>query len=322
MDFINHPVFICGHPKSGTSLLTALFDGHPEILSYPEKTMFFRRFLPAIEGKTFTEKMHLAETLLIHIFEWDSENPPAHQRDYPDRDYSGISFEAVREEMCRQITQEPESPNQFLNAAIISYGKVSGMLGEETRHWIEKTPYNEYYADQIFTGWPEAQCIHIVRDPRDNFVSYQKKQKKWSAAMFGKNWVKSIRAGLENQKKFGALRYFIVKFEDLLTNPEETMRILADFVGIKWNESLLLPTRSGDVWRGNSMFAEKFQGISQKPLYRWKSDLDPFDQAILQTICGREMLSLRYALSEFDQSGFSRLERLKILREKLISLLH
>ena len=70
------------------------------------------------------------------------------------------------------------------------------------------------------------------------------------------------------------------------------------------------------------MFAEKFQGISQKPLYRWKSDLDPFDQAILQTICGREMLSLRYAPSEFDQSGFSRLERLKILREKLISLLH
>ncbi len=83
--------------------------------------------------------------------------PAAHQRDYPDRDYSGISFEAVREEMFRQITREPDPLNEFLNAAIISYGKVSGMLGEETRHWIEKTPYNEYYADQIFTGWTGAR---------------------------------------------------------------------------------------------------------------------------------------------------------------------
>ena len=70
------------------------------------------------------------------------------------------------------------------------------------------------------------------------------------------------------------------------------------------------------------MFAEKFQGINQKPLYRWKSDLDIFDQVILQTICGREMLSLRYTLSVIDQSGFDRQQRLKILREKLISLLN
>jgi len=322
MDFINHPVFICGHPKSGTSLITALFDGHPEILSYPEETMFFRRFLPAIEGKTFEEQLVLAETLLIHIFEWNSENPPAHQRDYPDRDYSEISFEAVREEMRRQIPHEPESPCEFLNTAVTSFGKVSGFLSAETRHWIEKTPYNEYYADQIFNWWTGAQCIHIVRDPRDNFISYQKKHKNWSATMFGKNWVKSIRAGLENRKKFGDSRYFILRFEDLLTNPEETMQTLTDFIGIEWHESLLLPTRTGDVWRGNSMFAGEFQGISQKPLFRWKSELGQFDHAILQTVCGREMANLGYSLPELDRSGFNCQQRMKILREKLISALH
>jgi hypothetical protein len=322
MDLINNPVFICGHPKAGTSLITALFDGHPEILSYPEETMFFRRFLRDIEGKTFDEQLHLAETLLIHIFEWNLENPPEHQRDYPDRDYSNISFEAVREEMYRQLSHDPHSPHAFLNAAIISFGKVSGLLRKETRRWIEKTPYNEYYADQIFNWWTGAQCIHIVRDPRDNFLSYQKKHQNWSAVMFGKNWVKSIRAGLENLKKFGDSRYFLVKFGDLLTKPEETMQTLADFIGIKWDESLLLPTRTGDVWRGNSMFSEKFQGISQKPLFRWKTDLDPFDHAILQTVCGREMSNLGYSLPELDRSGFTRQQRLKILREKLISALH
>ena len=82
------PIFICGHPKAGTSLLTSLLDGHPDLVVYPEETLFFRRFLPAIEGKSDDEKLALADELLIHFFQWNLENPPEHQKDYPDRDYS------------------------------------------------------------------------------------------------------------------------------------------------------------------------------------------------------------------------------------------
>ena len=36
------PLFICGCPKSGTTLLRSLFDGHPERLVFPMEMKFFR----------------------------------------------------------------------------------------------------------------------------------------------------------------------------------------------------------------------------------------------------------------------------------------
>lgn len=42
----DRPIFICGHPKSGTSLLRNLLDFHPQLVVYPEESRFFRQFLP------------------------------------------------------------------------------------------------------------------------------------------------------------------------------------------------------------------------------------------------------------------------------------
>jgi hypothetical protein len=321
MDFISNPVFICGHPKSGTSLITALLDGHPEVIAYPEETMFFRRFLPAINGKTLSEKIEIAEKQLIHIFEWNLSDPPEHQKGYPDRDYSDISFDAIREKMQCYLDQHKDKDSEFLNAVMVSFGEVSGLVNERTKHWIEKTPYNEYYSEKIFEWWPKARCIHILRDPRDNFVSYRKKHPNWSPQMFANNWVKSAKAGRTNIEKFGSTRYHLLKFEDLLTKPEEIMRELANFLELTWDECLLMPTRAGDAWRGNSMFAEKYQGISQKPLMRWREELSPYDQALLQAISGRLMKTLGYPLFKPDDGEFGCQQKLRILKEKAFSWL-
>ncbi|MGE5223096.1 MAG: sulfotransferase, partial [Omnitrophica WOR_2 bacterium] len=67
-DLRDRPVFICGHPKSGTSLLRSLLDSHPQVIVYPEETSFFRRYLPAAKGLSLDEKIELEDRLLIHIF--------------------------------------------------------------------------------------------------------------------------------------------------------------------------------------------------------------------------------------------------------------
>ena len=55
------PVFICGHPKSGTSLLRSMLDNHPELIVYPEETYFFRKFLPMSQMLSLKEQLDLAE---------------------------------------------------------------------------------------------------------------------------------------------------------------------------------------------------------------------------------------------------------------------
>jgi hypothetical protein len=320
-EFIEHPIFICGHPKAGTSLVTALLDGHLAIVAYPEETMFFRRYLPAIEGKSEDEKLALADQLLIHIFEWNQDSPPEHQQNYPDRDYSDIDFEAIRKAFHEEIAQSSGKSEDYLNAAILSFGKVSGLLTHKSQLWVEKTPYNEFYADQIFDWWPAAKCIHIVRDPRDNYVSYQRKQPDWTAKVFAWSWVRSTRAGLENQKKFSKDRYLLLRFEDLLNDPEKVTHQVADFLGIPWHKVLLMPTRAGDSWRGNSMFENKFQTISTDPIGRWKDLISSFNLAMVQAIAGKTMHEMAYELAIVDKGQLNISERIKLLRDQVAARL-
>lgn len=298
------PLFICGHPKAGTSLVRAVFDSHPQLIVYPEETIFFRRYLPQAAGLDLPGQLELAERTLIHIFRWNRLRPAPDQEGFPDRDYSAISYEAIRQNMAELAAQQHRHPGDILSAAVLAFGQVSGQLGSQTRHWLEKSPYNEYFTDQIFEWWPAARCIHILRDPRDNYVSYRRKHPDWSAEFFAANWKRSTHAGLQNCARFGWERYYILRYEDLTLSPDEHLQKLKDFLQIEWDASLVAPTRAGEQWSGNSMFSgvtNEFQSISTAPVGRWKEKLSQVETLVIEKSLGALMESCGYdpsALSE------------------------
>jgi hypothetical protein len=160
---------------------------------------------------------------------------------------------------------------------------------------VEKSPYNEYYAEQIFTWWPDARCIHILRDPRDNYVSYRRKHPDWQPEFFAANWSRSTGSGLAARGRFGAERYLVLRYEDLAQSPEATLRQLTNFLHIDWDPSLAAPTRAGAQWAGNSMFSEQFQGISAAPVARWRAELSPGDAAVIEYMARSPMEQFQYA---------------------------
>jgi len=279
-------------------LLRGILDSHPQIVAYPEETNFFRRYLPAARGKPLDEALRLSNRYITRIFEWNQVNPPKHQAGFPDRDYSYISVDAVRQRQGELLRERFRHDGDVLSAAILAFGQVSGALTERTRRWVEKTPYNERFAAQIFDWWPEARCVHMIRDPRDNYVSYQRKHADWTASTFALSWRRSTRAGLANREKYGAERYLIIRYEDFTRDAEGIIAGLCAFLGIDDDLALRSPTRGGKSWRGNSMFAERFQGISQAPVGRWRESLTPRACFMLETLAGREMASMRYEQSQ------------------------
>jgi hypothetical protein len=296
----NHPVFICGHPKAGTSLLRAVFDSHPQLVVYPEETIFFRRYLPAAQGFDLEGQLALADRLLIHIFRWNPTNPTNDQEGYPDRDYSSISYEQVRKRLHEIARQDYRHPGSILSAAMLAYGEVSGVSLPAVQHWVEKSPYNEYYARQIFDWWPDARCLHILRDPRDNFVSYRRKHPNWEPEFFAANWIRSTAAGLGNLDRFGSERYCLLRYEDLTQEPKVYLEKVKDFLQIDWDASFYSPTRAGEKWQGNSMFADRFQEISAAPVARWKEKLTPQETAIIELKAGKMMERSDYTPQVFQ----------------------
>jgi len=290
--------FINGHPKSGTSLIMTLLDSHPQLVVYPEETGFFRRFAWRTVDVSLEDRFQLAEELLIHIFQWDSKNPHPSQAKFRDRDYRDVPFEEVKNLYYQHLNSLGWTHPNILTAAILAFGESSGQLNSNIKRWVEKTPHNEHHADKIFNWWPEARCIHIVRDPRDNYASYRRKHPEWGPEYFANSWRKSIHRGWANQARYGSQQYLIIRYEDLVLDLESTLVVVRDFLGIRDDPMLRQPTRNGRPWAGNSMFSERFEGVSERPVGRYRQVLDPEIVRRLEVALFLEMRRLNYPLEK------------------------
>src|SRR4030042_5008973 len=129
----DHPVFICGHPKAGTSLLRAVLDSHPQLVVYPEETKFFRSTLPQLNGEAIEAQIKLAERTLIQIFRWNRTEPDPSQNGFTDRDYSTIPYELVRTNLEELLKSRSSHPGDLLSAAVLAYGMTAGGLLPEKK---------------------------------------------------------------------------------------------------------------------------------------------------------------------------------------------
>jgi hypothetical protein len=133
-----------------------------------------------------------------------------------------------------------------------------------------------------------------MRDPRDNYTSYRRKQPDWSPTSFARSWHQSAQAGWRNRERYGNGRYLIMRYEDLLENPERSITSICTFLNIEDDPILRQPTRNGQHWGGNSMFNERFDGISRKPIGRYKERLSQEDISTLEANLFPEMRRLEY----------------------------
>jgi len=311
---IQSPLFICGHPKSGTSLVMTMLDSHPELVVFPEEAHYFRRFLPRLSTISKDEVVRLSEQCLLHFLRWDSKEPHASQEGFADRDYSHIEYHEVLQAFRRLLDDLGCERNTILPSAILAYGEVLHQVTERTKYWVEKTPYNEAYAAEIYSMWTNAKCIHIVRDPRDNFASYQRKHPEWNVDQFAFSWLSSFQSGEDNQKRFGNNRYLLIRYEDLVGSVEDSIRTITEFLDIADDPSLRVPSRSGKPWGGNSMFGDKFSAISTQPSGRFKEVLPEHTIKRINFLLFPEITRLKYDLDYhvgLEQAVHRRFIRLK-----------
>jgi hypothetical protein len=272
-----NPIFILGHPKSGTTLITSLLDYHPQLMVIPEETDYYSIIKPQIDIKDkyslLFKESHLSNYLRGNITHDIGGN----------FDYSCVD----KEKFTNAILNDDSL------ISIVDTIRKTFYNGTEFKYWVEKTPKHIYHIEEIKKDFPQAKFIFIYRDPRDNYISYKKKRgNRINAISFSNDWNKcfSIAEKCDN--------LLFVKYEDLVLIPEKTINQIVKFLQIDFNRSLLTPTKTGNKWNGNSMFNETKNRIDASGIGRYKEFICKSDLRTLETLCRSNMIKYSYPLNK------------------------
>jgi hypothetical protein len=165
--------------------------------------------------------------------------------------------------------------------------------GEGKKRWGEKTPFHSRHIPEMAKVFPDAVFAGIVRHPGAVVHSLMRKFHygvEDAVAYWDATNKEILRRGVE----LGDDRFALVRYEDLVQHPEDTLHELVDWLGEEWSDDLL---RHNDVQAargaprisaGNTRTRDP---ISPDLADRWAEALQPAELRTLVTRAG--------ALAEF-----------------------
>ena len=100
-------------------------------------------------------------------------------------------------------------------------------------------------------------------------------------------------------------RLYVVKHEDLVSDPKKICKKLCNFLNVKFENEMLnthnyLDYSTGKIWPGYSSFERKAFGFSKKRTTRWKKKLSYSHIKVIEFIAYHEMTLLNYKFYKND----------------------
>ena len=195
------PVFIVGLPRTGTTLVERIISRAKGVRSAEETNDFTLAFSSVIND-------YIADN-------WDKNLNPLSAA--LEADYSEIA-------------------DNYLS-------NMRGMLGKADTY-LDKTPFNFLYCGLIRKAFPNARILHLVRDPMDTCYAVFK-------ALFDHAYFYSYdleeladyyigyRQLMDHWHHLMPGAILDVHYEELVSNPLDVSRQIADYVGFDWSEELI-----------------------------------------------------------------------------------
>lgn len=292
--FYDSPIFVVGHRKTGTTLVLELLDGHPALVVLPGESNHFRQFRPQSEHLDARERADEAQRWWLLRLISPSGIPPFWALGKPwelERD----PYERFTQRLLELAVAHPVRDVLGLVAVALGEGRDPGA-------WVEKTPGHERYADEILGLYPHARFVHVLRDPRSVAAAITRldraTERQTDLVAIALDARSSFLAAERNAKRLGESRYLVVRYEDLVAEPEQTMRRVAELLGIDFRESLLVPTVGGVEATSNSAWsARKVTGaIESRRLELWREELDERSASLVASITAPAAARFDYRL--------------------------
>lgn len=279
--------FIVGVGRSGTTLLRLMLDAHPE-LAIPPETHFAVGLVKRFEqGKPDASE----------IVEW-----LASRNRWGDFGIDAAELER-RLSAPRRLTAG-DSLRAFFSLYAERHGKS---------RWGDKTPIYLRQMRRLERAVPEARFVHMIRDGRDVTLSvWDRVGKQKDATRMARLWKRRIRRARRQAEQLE--NYLEVRYEDLVLDTEPTLRRVASFVDLDFQESMLryhehsaermaemardLPTSPSGRERPAERRLGAFALTSEPPqpgrVDRWRQEMTAEDRLAFEDAAGDLLAELGY----------------------------
>lgn len=273
-------VLISQIQRSGGSLLSQLFDGHPELDAHPHelKIGYPRKYtwplLDLDDGPKHWFETLFERSVLDHI------RTGYKKQKNLEESFLFLFLPSLQWRLFAAYLGKVEniSRRQIFDAYMTSY--FGAWLNNQNSCGGKKyvTAFTARLAmkgenvEALFDVYPDGRLISVVRDPKNWYPSAARHRPHIYADINTalELWEKSAQAMLRNRERFGD-RVCILRFEDLVGRTEAVMRYLADFLKITFDDVLLTPTFNKFPIKANTSFEAKQHGIIDGTLNRYKS---------------------------------------------------
>jgi hypothetical protein len=287
-------VLISQIQRSGGSLLSQLFDGHPEVHAHPHELKIGnpKKYIwPEIDLKDDPERWF--EILFEDIVVRHLRHGYKKMEKYTDT-FLFIFLPALQRAIFFKYLNsvKANTARDVFDAYMTSYFGAwvnnQNLLGQK-KFVTGFTPRLATLKENItsyFDIYPDGRLISVIRDPKNWFPSAVRHnlEKYGDMSQALSQWNESAQGMLSNKERYGD-RVCIINFEDLIKRTEAVMRYLAEFLNIQFDDILVTPTFNKTPIKPNTSFKLEDPGIIVSVLNRYKT-LSPEEMKVIDEMTG------------------------------------
>lgn len=299
-------LFIVGCARSGTTLLRDILGMSARVSIAPE-THYIRRFSKHNRWGDLHNDANLAR--MIDFMYSGRENAGSAYWAWLERNVDRTAFQ-------HRLQTSDRSERGTFQVLIELYAEKTKGVVTENLVIGEKTPSHFNYIPILLHWFPNAKIIHTFRDPRAILVSELKKMRKkdregprriiksvpgWMLKPLEQpvELIHTTRSWLSAAhwhsycKQHYPENYTLVRFEDLVTHPDQEIKRLCQFGNIDFETAMV-----SEVQVVGSSFQSHHRGdtgFDKSTLTRWKTSLNPALLLWFSLVMGNQLKNFGYA---------------------------
>ena len=274
----DRPIFIVACPRSGTTLLQLMLSAHPRISIPPENRFLLDAYRARRTFGNLRKKEKRAELAdwIIARRKWND-------------------FKLDAQKVKAAIVDGPPTVGSALGIVLREYAAKNGKP-----RWGDKRPVYLNHLPWLLEMFPDVQFVHIIRDGRDCVASL-KRMPWWTTGSIAaiSRWIQAMHMGRRARAAIPPDQYYELQYEHLVADPRKELEKLCAFLGEEFSEVMLehhraVPDATPEYKKWHSKTSE---AVSTKSINQWAEQLEPWEQAVMETLGRRYLTQYGYPLS-------------------------